>query len=77
MKPSFYNKLPAIVLWTCMSVTTAVAAWFFIDCVTEARDGDTAGTSALISWLITVLTATFAAMLGDILRSHFKKWMAS
>ncbi|MDR2691836.1 MAG: hypothetical protein LBB73_06000 [Dysgonamonadaceae bacterium] len=73
MKTSFYNKIPAIALWVCMSVTMAVAAWFFIDYVTEANDGDTAGTSALIYWLIIVLIATFAAMLGDILWSHFKK----
>lgn len=73
MKPSFYNKIPAIVLWACMSVTTAVAAWFFTDCVMEAGDGDTPGTSALIYWLIIILAATFAAMLGDILWSHLKK----
>ncbi|MDR1632119.1 MAG: hypothetical protein LBR97_04465 [Dysgonamonadaceae bacterium] len=73
MKPSFYNKIPAIALWACMLVTTAVVAWFFIDYVVEANSGDTTGTSALIYWLIIVLVATFAAMLGDILWSHFRK----
>jgi hypothetical protein len=73
MKPSFYNKIPAIVLWTCMLVTIAVAAWFFADYVAEADSGDTAGTSALIYWLYIVLIATLIAMLGDILWSHFKK----
>lgn len=73
MKPSFYSKIPVIALWTCMLVTAAVAVWFFTDYVMEANGGDTTGTSALIYWLIIVLTATFAAMLGDILWSHFKK----
>lgn len=73
MKSSLYNKIPAIALWVCMLVTTAVAAWFFIDYTADTNDGDTAGTSALIYWLIIVLIATFAAMLGDILWSHIKK----
>jgi hypothetical protein len=73
MKLSFYNKIPAIVLWTCMLVTIAVTAWFFIDYVLEANGGDTTGTSALIYWLCIVLTMTFIAMMGDIFWSHFKK----
>jgi TRAP-type C4-dicarboxylate transport system permease small subunit len=73
MKPSFYNKIPAIVLWVCMLVTIAITVWFFIDYVVEADNGDTDGTSALIYWLYVVLIAAFIAMVGDILRSHFKK----
>ncbi|GHT60236.1 hypothetical protein AGMMS50239_08790 [Bacteroidia bacterium] len=72
MKPSSYNRISTIVLGVCMLVTTVITAWFFMDYVKEANEGDTAGTSALIYWLYIVLILTFVALLGGVLWSYLK-----
>ena len=64
MKPSVFNKIPALVLWICMSITLILSVLFYIAHINHPEDTDSAPTVALLNWLYVLLFLTlFAALL--------------
>jgi hypothetical protein len=74
MKPSFFNKIPSVVLWLCTTTTLILSIWFYIAFINQSVDAESPQISALIFLPFLLLIVIICAGLVFSLFHYIRIW---